>query len=169
MLYPPSPPGNVDNFPAQIALPDDGTELKAADINVAIEALADRTAYLKTHTVLGVYTFVVDDEILVYQKVFSSTNYTSPVAPDLTVDVPNTKAGDLLLVDASFGLQLHNGGVGNVRLVATDNALGGGSVAPVPGGRFGHNVENMRLPCTLMGKWTVGAAGTTRTQVQGKV
>jgi hypothetical protein len=169
MLYPPNPPGNVDNFPAQITLPDDGTDLKAADVNVALEALADRTAYLKTHSILGVYTFIVDSELLIYQKVFSGTSYASPTAPDLTVDVPNAKAGDLLLVDASFGLILLNGGAGNVRLVAIDNALGGGSVAPIPGARFGLNVDGLRLPCTLVGKWIVGAAGATRIQVQGKV
>ena len=38
MLYPPNPPGNVNNFPERITLPDDGTDLKASDVNVALEA-----------------------------------------------------------------------------------------------------------------------------------
>jgi hypothetical protein len=169
VLYPPNPPGNVNNFPAQITLPDDGTDLKAADVNVALEALADRTAYLKTHTVLGVYTFIFDEEDVIYQKIFSGTNYASPTAPDLTVNVPNAQAGDLILVDANFGLLLLDGGAGSVRLVAIDNALGGGSAAPILGGRFVHNVDGSRLPCTLVGTWVVVASGTTRIQVQGKV
>ncbi len=175
MLYPQSPPGNVDNFPDQITLPDDGKPLKASDVNVAFEALTDRTGYLRTHAVLGVYSFIADAEGVSYQYSFTGTSYSSPTgsfgtSTNLTVEVPNTKPGDLLLLDASFGLQLGNGGNGSVRAVAIDNALGGGSTAaPIPGARFVLNIPATHLPCTLVGAWTVAAAGTTRVQLQGRV
>lgn len=39
--------GNPASFPADFTIPDDGDSLEAASFNVAYEALADRTAFLK--------------------------------------------------------------------------------------------------------------------------
>lgn len=44
-----------DEFPASFEIPDDNDDLDAASVNVALEALADRTAYLqKTLQVAGI-------------------------------------------------------------------------------------------------------------------
>jgi hypothetical protein len=168
MLYPQSPPGNVNNFPAQITLPDDGTDLEAADVNVALEALADRTAYLKKRLggwrPVGFNSFVNADSGETYAEY---CHYTSSLYNDGNnpVTVSQTcEPLDVLDISAEFMVTKAGTDVGAIRLVTTTD---GGSAVELPGARSQILAQDTRFRLSLSGLW-VAAAGIVVVKVQAK-
>lgn len=131
-----------DVFPAGFEEVSDGTGRDAASVNVGLEALADRTIWLRNRTKLGHVVASVYNP-LVYAT-FTSTNF----APSSIARVVNdAKAGDLLAIDLAVNLQY----------VGTTNNWGNVRVAVVE--RFDTPNPTTYYPAgTIM---IMGATGTT--------
>lgn len=68
--------GNPANYPASITEPSDGDNKSAASVNVGLEGLADRTAYLSAHKA---------DPALYQQKVFANSSDTESTQFSITL------------------------------------------------------------------------------------
>lgn len=174
MLYPPSLPGNVDNFPAQTTLPDDGAELEAADLNVAVEALTDRTAYLKARGFIDVYSFATDTEIAPSATVesFAATGSTYKDSAILRIDVQSCEVGDVVLVDASMPASFTGANAGSfcfLRIAATQGQGGNApSTANLPGALMFFQGTSLYQSTTFSAEVRVTTAGTVRVFARAK-
>ena len=127
----PSTYAGVDSYPAAIQLPTDGDPRNASSVNVALEALADRTAHLKATVARG-YLLAADNIVLV------STGHVFPAGSAFAVadqdglkwpisgDTPfasDVRANDILEIDFSCELTAASpGGAPSLRLVYSETA-----------------------------------------------
>jgi len=154
-------------FPAAFETVNDGSGRDAASVNVGLEALADRTLFLRNVGFRRVAFWSYDDQINFRAWSFNSTtyspNFTFP--DDWVVTVPNTRVGDIIMVDAS-ALFNADSEFAFWKIGATDNVDGGGTEILTPGlVRLGAGVQTWATLTTLH---TVAVAGTTRFRLLGR-
>ncbi len=157
-----------------VTIPDDAAGVDAGDVNVPVGALLDNDVYLASRGVVGVYAYTFDDPAdFATPEQWTTTSYVA--AANVTVDVPNTKIGDLLIIDMSGYVDFNGttGHVGHIRLKITEQQ-GGASpqVINPPGARIlGYTVSG--APALANGSMTckrvVASAGTARVTLEGKV
>jgi hypothetical protein len=166
----PTPYAGNDVFPASTNLPTDLDALDAASVNVALEAVLDRTVYLRSRVPL-VGSFSASSP-----PTFSSFNTASFVSPlsGGTFDIAGCEVGDLILCDAFFQVELNtNTDEASFRLIASDDVTGTPTAeTQVPEARVRliprAGDSSSVWPASMGGIWEVTAAGTTRITIQGK-
>lgn len=119
-------------YPQQVDLPDDGVKRDASEVNVPFEAVLDRTAWLASHRVHGIYRYAIQPTPPTIEAFPDSSWKASGVAK---VTVPNVRAGDRLLVDLhTYGFYAQNsltaGFFAELQLKVTDDI--DGTPAPNP-------------------------------------
>jgi hypothetical protein len=166
--------GDETNYPTSITVPSDGDGpgIKAADVNAAIEGLADRTAYLSRHTSGVSYTF--DNNVGTLFST-SDTAWDDAVSDGVYVDVENCEVGDKIFATMT-GIYRCTGTAGHTfeaRLLAIDDQGTTNAEVPIVGARAslldGVPATGMRFPMAMSGVHTVTVAGTTRITLQGQV
>ena len=166
--------GNPANFPATIPILSDGDTPAAATWAVPYEGLADRTAWLEARRTVFIDRVAYDVESGTW-AVFDGTNFAGFVGGH--IDVPDAKAGDIVLVDFAFTSLLGTAAtIGHVRLAAVDAWTGVETPGQITGARC--QFENYLVSGTpvtipqashISASWLVQDAGTTRIAIQGKV
>ncbi|WP_437285670.1 hypothetical protein [Sorangium sp. So ce406] len=156
-----------ERFPASFETVNDGSGRDAASVNVGLEALADRTLFLRNVGFRRVAFWYYDDQVRFRAWAFNSTtyspNFTFP--DDWVVTVPNTRVGDIITIDAS-GFFNADSTFGFWKVGATDNVTGGGTEVLTPGlMRLGGGAQMWATFTTLH---TVAVAGTTRIRLLGR-
>jgi hypothetical protein len=158
-----------DTFPASLELPDDGDDRDAAGVDVPLEALADRTVYLRNVGWRRTSQWVHDSESPVASWSFNSAAY----APNTTdanawlVTITNVRAGDVLVLDALVPLSGGASQDGFVRFGVTQGFGSGGVEATAPGfARIGPSASAvMSLSTTI----TATTPGPVRVRLLGKI
>jgi hypothetical protein len=118
-------------YASPVTLPDDGDQAKLLILAAALEAILDRTEYLRVtphswHTenvakntpVTGVGTV---------QYAQNSSSYVAVATAQGYVDIPSTHAGDQLKIEAHFGLTVDTVGVDGFARIEVEDDHGGGS------------------------------------------
>lgn len=158
-----------DRFPASFETVNDGSGRDAASVNVGLEALADRTLFLRNVGFRRVAFWSYDDQDSFRAWAFNSNsttyspNFTFP--DDWVVTVPNTRVGDIIMIDASTLFNVDSE-FAFWKIGATDNVDGGGTEILTPGlVRLGAGAQTWATLTTLH---TVAVAGTTRFRLLGR-
>lgn len=108
--------GDETNFPASITIPSDGDTKPAASVNVALEGLADRTAYLLDRD--PAVAFHADPGLA-----FASTSATLVDVTGLTTTIGDCKVGDKLLMTLVAGCSIGTAGFeGTLALTVNDGS-----------------------------------------------
>jgi hypothetical protein len=122
--------GNAGSYPTDFVIPDDGDPRSASSVNVAFEALADRTAYLNARTpiigsiiALAALTGMADGQLYL---VPGYGLYVYQAASVLTAD------GVLIVTAAPGGRWIHE----NASLVNTNPGFAAAGLAGAPIGRI---------------------------------
>ena len=113
----PSPYSGADNFPASYNIPSDGDPRDAASVNVALEALGDRTTYLNNRKgvdFLRTLDYASTDDTAFPPTVQWTSNGlgTFTLVTGLTVvsaTVPSPGTTDRLFFDACFTVSTNEG------------------------------------------------------------
>ncbi|AUX25166.1 uncharacterized protein SOCEGT47_057100 [Sorangium cellulosum] len=156
-----------ERFPASFETVNDGSGRDAAGVNVGLEALADRTLFLRNVGFRRVAFWSYDNQSSFRSWAFNSTTYSPNVTfpNDWVVTVPNTRVGDIIMVDASAFLNA-DATFAFWKIGATDNFTGGGTEVLTPGlVRLGGGAQMWATFTTLH---TVAVAGTTRLRLLGR-
>lgn len=106
-----------DQFPGLIELPADNTGRDAASTNVPLEALADRTVWLKNQTVISQHAHSAYNPLVL--ATFSGTNFAQSSIERI---VNGARAGEMLSIDLSVNLQYvgTTGNWGNLRVAVIE-------------------------------------------------
>src|SRR5262245_47544161 len=147
-----------------------------------LEAAYDNFAFLKGRGVVGSYVYTFDDQNIItwIAEHFTTKTYTDGSKISLTT--PAVKVGDIVLIDfwGLFGCQVMDiGEWGDVRVMVTQNAGGGGVAAPLTDARIflpgsyrltGDPANSSRLNTmgSASGRVVVSAAGPLKVGIQGK-
>ena len=164
-------------FPQSFELISDNTGRDAASANVGLEALADRTQYLRTHGYAGIESWFYSTEgppvAGVNMWPFNSSSYAPNTlnASALSVSFPDTRPGDEFAIDF-FGNTFCTPAAGVEAFLAvhaTDNFGGGGVETKVPSALWRFGISGNLPPAMLTGRWTAQAPGTTRFRLLGRL
>lgn len=175
----PTPYSGADAFPASYNIPSDGDTRNVASVNVALEALGDRTAYL--HNRLGAHfmrTVAVHTEddtafppTLQWSSSTTAGTFTEIVSAPSTValevvsgTVPSPGTSDIIFVDACFSVATNdNGAVASDGQFEWQYKIGGGSFTRVPASRVtvrddgSASIVRNKIVCVSASLVTVGA------------
>ncbi|WP_437982916.1 hypothetical protein [Sorangium sp. So ce117] len=159
-----------DRFPGSFETLNDGTVRDAASVNVGLEALADRTAYLFNRRIEAVHftSWGNEDGGVGLPPATTYADWLDAGSRVFRVDVPNVEPLDVLLLDCSFTLEFLASGTGDqarVRLVAV--APNGSTLLPV-GAHVASELRNLRAPMAISGVLVAPQTGTYRVKLQGK-
>jgi hypothetical protein len=168
--------GGTDTFPATAEIPDDSDPRDAASVTVPLEALFDRTYYLKRRGILGTYIAAADDETGSVGQSFTNHAAWTDGASGFYINIPGAVVGDILLIDCAFGSRFDSTDpthFGKFRLYIEDNREG----TPVPATPAGAFVRldgnadhaNILFQRSIVSRHVVAAAGSTRVNIQGRV
>jgi hypothetical protein len=163
-----------DTYPASADIVDDGTGRDAASVNVGLEALFDRTTYLRARG------FVDDQSWHTLAETgsgdtfpFTSTSYTPNTSdPDaMSVEFENVRVGDIFHIQ--FSGKTFNSGAspGDTLLLAihaTDDVEGAGVETRVDSAVDRVNIYDTPKAVISAGRWVATAAGTTRLRLLGR-
>lgn len=153
-------------------IPDDAALIVAADVNVPVQALLDNDAYLASRGLVGAYAYTYDNASFVLPEIFSTTSYVA--ASLVTLDVPNTVAGDILAIDLAGLVEFDgaSGHTGDIRLKLVEQFGGGAPTTVNPAGArlIAHGLASgFSATSSFTCKRVVASAGTARVTVEGKV
>jgi hypothetical protein len=175
----------TNSYPTGMTIPDDGDPRNAASANVALEALADRTTYLKTR----LDPITLSNLVLVQWKSIrfedvseTETGHGSPVTTAAWASFGGftspptivTAVGDVVeaVVQAHALIQDSGSGTSRGWIQFEGNQNGTGAVA-VPGSKvqMGQNLASavMVVPFTLVSLDIVTAAGSYAGSLRGRV
>lgn len=172
--------GGANTYPANITLPSDGDVKNAASVNVPLEGLADRTAYLYARS--GAYRVVsvseyahtsLNDVPALSDTIESFTTGSYVAASNALVSIAGALVYDVLLVDVALTALVTDAALGAVRAEISEN---GGSFVAMPGMRkyiqgppIGSSVGVAWVsPVQLSGKIVIGVAGTSIVKLYGR-
>jgi hypothetical protein len=156
-------------------IPDDGTLIKAADVNVPFEVAFNGLAYLGARGLLARYTYSYDDDTtLVAIETFSGLTYASSTT--VLLNVPGLSVGDVVLVDVcanvNFNAIAGPEHFGDLRLAATQGLGGVIPTAAISGARAylkGTASTTVYYQFSLSAEIVVTTAGTAQISLQGRV
>lgn len=153
--------------------PDDGSGVDAVDLNVVTETALDNDAYFATRGLIGAYAYTYDNASFILPEIFTTTSYVA--ATSVTIDVPNTKVGDILVIDLSgyVSFDALTGHTGDIRLKITEQHGGASPAVVNPAGARILAQSFTGAVTTPNGSFTcksvVASAGTARVTIEGKV
>lgn len=189
----PTPYSGIDNFPASYNIPADTDNADATSVNTGLEALGDRTTWLKNRSGemwLRTLNYTTVDDVSSGVSVFPpTTQWTSGAIPGmnnatavtglsvLSATVPSPGLTDVLFFDAAFSVQTND----DSSFAANDAQfewrfkIGAGSFARVPAtcltvqddGVGGSGSKTRVKPVTLSGHLVTSGAGVYTLQVYG--
>lgn len=95
--------GDPTNWPVDFTVPSDGDDRDAASVDVAFQALADRTAHLGAFRVMQVQTHGVDDAASAHDQIGSDITSATFVGATggLSITFSDALAGDVLVLSCS--------------------------------------------------------------------
>lgn len=145
--------GNPAAFPTDYLIPDDGESKNATSVNVALEALGDRTAYLKAraiNTIAG-----VPQSTGPVAATFSTASATDVDITGMTLTIADCEIGDILVIQAHLQVWITNNAGGAAAY--TTKVING---ATTDSAAIGTNTQ-ATLPPSISHSWqfTVAHAG----------
>lgn len=166
----------IDNYPTSFEEPDDNDQRDAASFGVGLEALADRTTYLRRRGIVAVETLAFDDEVSILAENFTTAIFADSAS--LVLDVENIEVGDFLCIDFCVHT-LMNGAAdpnnyGKIRIKATSD-WGGDNIGETVIGNICYvsdhigGVTGQAQTHTMVSTFAATAAGTTRINVECKI
>lgn len=99
-------------FDSAITLPDDGDNIDAASVNVALEAIADRTRYLGQFVVVGECSNVMPSNAINTDVIDSTTSATNELLAGITHFDVEIHQGDVIHFSCTFCAQVTSTGDG---------------------------------------------------------
>ena len=163
--------GNPALFPPLFQIPSDGDQRDATSVDVAIEALGDRTAYLKDRAVVATY-YDQDDIDFGGAEPFATYvavgyTYVAPISSLVTT----CRVGDGLLINFKSSVIMNDPGAGGLRLATTQDFGGAAVNAAIPGSsiRVTNNGMVYTRAVSMSARVIIGTAGDCRVEVEGKV
>ena len=99
-------------FDSAITLPDDGDKIDAASVNVALEAIADRTRYLGQFVVVDECSTGMPANNVTTDVIGSTTSATNALLANVTAFDVEIQRGDVIHFSCTFNAQVTSTGDG---------------------------------------------------------
>lgn len=157
-----------DAFPTSITIPSDGDARAASSVNAALEALADRTVYLKSNGFLDIWQNANNDDASAEQ--FTTTSYVDSTAIVLTVD--DCKTNDVIdIVCTTSTNQTGTPGDSWFQIFAVDNYNGTptANIEVLGAGQKLLDASGSIRTVALSGMHVVTEDGDCRVKLAGKI
>lgn len=168
-------------FDSAITIPEDGDNITASSVNVALEALADRTRALAQRVLANDIVSAYNAESGLLASTCETLGWTEAIE-FTTLAVPTTvKAGDRLVVDIQCHAVITGAqAIGSAQLIAKSTASGGGTVYPSALGQAVTEIDNFKdssgkhIPIRMCGvldvtESTVVGGNQLKLSIYGKV
>ncbi len=160
--------GDPTLFPTTVPVLDDGDPPDAATWGVALEGLADRTAYLQAQAFTKHRIDSYDTQNGTAET-FTLAAWTT--SSTFYIDVLNVEVDDHILIDVCGTYEITGsvGTFGGLRLVGIDDYGGAATLYPLYGARIREERSTTRKHFSLSAYHLCITAGTTRMALQGMV